>query len=112
MVDWVAHYDAIYATLGVTAQLTLTNTAADTFDLTVIDKTAGVEFGDILEVHTIKPAADVRMSELETHGLTRADVNGATLTFNGASWTVKTHALRPAPTGESAGELRMILVDE
>ncbi len=111
MTDWVAHYDAIYDALGVPATLTLTDTDGTSAELTVIDKTVGVEVGfNDVGVATIAPAADVRMSELAEKSLLAALFEGAALTMNGKDWTVESHEYRPAPTGEAGGELRLVLV--
>jgi hypothetical protein len=102
-------YDPIYARLGVPAVLDLGTDG--NIDLTVIDKTSGVEIGDGVIISTIAPAADVRMTELTANNLTRQDVNGAALTFNGKTWEVKSHVMRPGPGGEDQGEMRFILSD-
>lgn len=106
MVDWVAHYDRIYGRLGVAAVL---ETPQAILELTVIDKTAGVETGDGVSVSTVRPAAAVRMNELSVLGVAREHLIGAAISFNGGEWEVKSTAPRPSPAGESAGELYLIL---
>lgn len=105
--DWSAHYDAIYGQIGVDAHLISQSSAAEA-DLTVIDKTAGIEVLDGA-VLTVRPVAFVRMAELTANGLTRDDLNGASLTFNGKSWLVKLHQPHPSPAGEGNGEIKLIL---
>lgn len=111
MVDWASHYDAIYESLGVAAVITLTNTAADDFDVTVIDKTKGVDVGDGVTVSTIEPAAAIRVAELTGHGLTRQDMDGAAIEFNDVIWSVKYTKPMPSPAGEAQGELYLILAE-
>lgn len=109
MTDFAALlYGPIYSTLGVAAVLDLGSDGQVT--LTVIDKTAGADVGgDGLDVHSIKPAADVRVTELNDNDLERDDLNGKAITFNGSTWTVITHLIKPGPQGETSGEIRMVL---
>lgn len=100
-------YDPIYNALGVSAQLDLGTDGI--VPLTVIDKTAGIAVGDGVEVHTIKPACDARMVELLSVGVSFDELENAPITFNGKTWTVTHHELRPSPRGENDGELRMFL---
>lgn len=111
MVDWQVHYNTIYNTLGVDAVLTVQSTDG-TFDLTVIDKTGGIQVSDDPTVASIKPAAVVRAYELTGHGLNRDDLNGASISFNGASWDIKASMPRPSPAGEQNGEVYLILSDD
>jgi hypothetical protein len=111
MVDWRAHYDAIYTALGVAAVLTPIGTGIPVEDLTVIDKTAGVETGDGVTVSSIKPAAAMRYYELTAAGVTRAQLNGSTISFNGGSWIVRSTLPRPSPAGEPEGELYLVLTE-
>lgn len=109
MVDWTRHYDTIYRRLGVAAVLTTSGTDGDDYDVTVIDKTAGIAVGDGNEVVTIRPACDVRAVEFFAYGLGRDDLKGAAIAFNGKTWDLTHHELRPSPAGERAGELRLFL---
>ena len=109
MVDWAAHYDRIYAVLGVPAVLTRNLSDGGTAELTVIDKTAGIETGDGVTVSSVKPGAAVRIAELSAAGLVREDLHGAAIAFNGGSWEIKSSVPRPSPAGEAAGELYLIL---
>lgn len=117
MVDWVAHYDAIYRLLGVSAVLTIADSGT-TFDLTVIDKTAGVEVADgsasrnALPVSTIKPACALRVYELTANGVTLEQTQGAQIAFNGAAWRVENRMMRPSPGGEQQGEVWLILIED
>lgn len=108
MVDWSAHYDAIYSALGVVATLTL---AVDdsSYSLTALDKTGGIQVGDDASVASVKPAAVVRMYELAEQGVSRSQLGDSRLTINGVEWIIKSTLPRPAPTGEAAGELFLIL---
>lgn len=95
-VDWDEHFDAIYEAQGVPALLTCPPDGGD-FDLTVIDHTTGIEVGGEaggIVVHSIKPAADVRNSELTAKTIARENLDGARLTLDGTEWTVANHALR------------------
>lgn len=117
MVDWARHYDRIYERLGVPAVLTTAGTDGDDYDLTVIDKTTTFDAGEGYELQNVRPvevqsiraACDVRMAELAEREIARAAVDGATITFNGASWKVDHHGLRPSPAGEQNGEMRLFL---
>jgi hypothetical protein len=109
MVDWSAHYDAIYAALGVPAVLSVNTTDADEFDVTVIDKTKGVDVGDGVTVSTIAPAAAIRVSELTGYGLVRSQLDGAVIAFNGVTWRIQYSKPVPSPAGEAQGELYLIL---
>lgn len=106
--DWASLlYAPIYATLGVEAVLTVA-CGDPPMALTVIDKTApaAINFrsADVLD---IKPACMVRAADLAD--VDKAKLRDASITFNGNTWTVKSHELIPAPTGEGQGEIRLIL---
>jgi hypothetical protein len=96
--------DAIYRTnIGRGAVLSGLGTA-----ITVVDKTAGVDEPTLPQspgrVPTVQPAVCVRNAELALHGLVPANVIGRTLTFNGRTWKIISHRLRPGPGGEDVGE--------
>lgn len=117
LIDWQALLlDPLYASLGVSAVLTLAvDDSSDprSFDVVVIDKTAGVALGDHdAQVETLEPAACIRRSELTSNGLTPVDLDGASLAFNGSSWKVKGWPKRPVPSGAKEGELLLILGNE
>ena len=104
MIDFAAVLlDPIYATLGVPATLTLTDSRE--FDLTVIDKTSGVKVGENTEVATILPVAAIRYAELTGLGLNKDDAIDGTLTFNGFTWVIQAMRPDPNPSGERSGEL-------
>ncbi|RWF44294.1 MAG: hypothetical protein EOS65_02650 [Mesorhizobium sp.] len=109
---WDAHYSALYGSpLAVDAVLVLEDTDGTTIELRAIDKTvpSAINFrgADVLD---IKPSAMVRAVDL-------ADVDpralrGASVIFNGKTWTVRTHETVPAPTGEAYGQIRLIVSEE
>lgn len=108
MIDFAAVLlDPIYATLGVPATLTLTD--AREFDITVIDKTAGVKLGENIEVATIAPCAAIRYAELQSLGMNKDDIIDGTLEFNGFTWTIRSVRPDPNPSGEKSGELMAVL---
>jgi hypothetical protein len=114
MVDYSALlYDPVYAELGVLA--TLSAGTVGEIELTVIDKTrrksntTNTDSGGV-DVRSIGPAAAARMPELIAKGITRDDFKGAALTFNGRSWTVRTHELTGSPNGEDFGEVLLLLM--
>lgn len=109
MVDWAAHYDAIYGALGVDAVLTLADTDETEISLTAIDKTAGVVVEEGINVQSVKPGACVRMVELTDNDVTREDLTDAILELNGVTWRVMASHPRPSPAGEAKGEVLMIL---
>jgi hypothetical protein len=94
MSKWDTHFDAIYASDGVPAVLTLGNTDADAVELTVMDHTSGIEVADGFGVFSLKPVVDVRNSELSANAIDREDLDGASLTLDGTVWTIRTHGLR------------------
>jgi hypothetical protein len=82
--------------------------------LRVIDRTSGVEVteGSGIDVKTIRPAAVLRMRELNDLGLSRDDLEDAALDLNGKLWRVKATMPKPAPTGEADGELYLFLIED
>lgn len=108
MVNWVGHYDTLYAHLGVPATLVI---GATSHALTVIDKTAGVEIaeGGDLSVTTIAPACAVRTAELAGKGVALTALKSNRITFNGATWRIENRQTRPSPAGEMVGEVYLIL---
>lgn len=112
-VDWRRHFNAIYARLGVAAVMTTPGTGGDDHALKVIDKTVGIPVGvGGVEISSIRPACDVRAVEFFAAGLERADIKGSSITFNGKAWDIEHHEMRPAPTGEAQGEIRMFLSEQ
>jgi hypothetical protein len=108
MVDWSAHYDTIYAALGVAGTIEIADSDA-VFNVTLIDKTGGIQVSEDPSVASIKPAAVVRVYELASLGIARAFLTDGTVTLNGASFQITGTLPRPAPTGEAGGELFLIL---
>jgi hypothetical protein len=113
MIDWKSClYDPVYAILGVTATITPA-TAGSAVTLTVVDRTSGVEIGvGTGEMGTVRPAIIVRVPDLETAGLSRADLRRATVEMDGKTWRVESTTPRPSPVGESKGELYLILIED
>lgn len=107
-----ALYDPLYNSLGVAAQLLLPT--GETFELTVIDKTSGIEIGDGVQVATLLPAAAVRMAELREKNvpLKRLDEQGVRISFNNFTWEVPSYRLRPSPKGENDGEVYLLLSEK
>lgn len=110
MIDWNSLlYDPLFSTLGVPATLEVN---ASTYDVTVIDQTAGIEVdGGGLNAHSIKPVAEIRMAELADNSIDPTGLKDATLTFSGNAWTVKNTAPQPGPDGKGTGVLQLILVN-
>lgn len=108
MVDWSIHYNAIYDALGVTATI-IAPSSAGQIDVVAIDKTAGIAVADEVEVHSVRPAAVVRMAELIANSFDKVDLDGGSITLNGKTWRIKNHMPRPSPSGEDVGELYLFL---
>lgn len=105
-------YNPLYATFGVDAVIRCLY--SDAFPIRAIDCTSGIEVteGSGVDVKTIRPAAVVRMQELNERGLARDDLEDASLELNGKHWRVKATMPKPAPTGEADGELYLILIED
>ncbi|WP_291207074.1 hypothetical protein [Hyphomonas sp.] len=104
-------YAPIYEAFGVPARILCLYDAH--FEITVIDKTSGVEvFDGTASVKTIRPAAVMRVSELSALGLSQRDLEGVSIEFSGKIWRVKATMLKPAPTGEAGGELYLFLIED
>ena len=98
-------YAPVYAALGVDATLTV---AGVDYAIRAIDKTAGVQVGD-LGIETLAPAAAIRAADLAAFGLTSADLDDAVLTLAGADWRVTAARPLPSPGGEADGEYLLLL---
>jgi hypothetical protein len=100
--------DANYALLSVEAVLSVA--PDDVID--VIDKTDGIDLsmgsGDIT-VPTLVPGCCLRITDLVELGLSRGDLDDATITFNDQTWKIYNSMPRPTPNGESRGELLLLL---
>jgi len=99
----------LYTAFGVPAILTIDDSDATEADLTVIDKTGGVMVGDNVAIGTVEPGAILRLSDLLGVGLTRASLDEATIAFSGNVWRIVSHHPKPVPSGETAGEIVLIL---
>lgn len=107
--------DPLYATLGVAATLTVPSVTA-AMPVTAIDGTSGVviEQGK-LGLQTIKPVASLRMRELTGLGLVASQLKNGTISLrpgsaDQADWRIESYAIKPNPSGETAGEVQLILV--
>lgn len=109
------HYAGLYEAwedggLAVEAELTVgEGTNETTVSVMVVDKREGVEVdvGDGT-MNALRPAADVRLSELAEHDIATDDLRGGTLTLAGVTFKISTWHPRPGPAGHS-GEIRLIL---
>lgn len=99
-------YGPLYATWGVPATLTVGSTP---YPVTVIDQTAGVQLAGTTELETMRPAAAIRVSDLEAFGITAAQLDGQSISFNGNSWTIVAWRPKPSPNGEADGEYLLLL---
>lgn len=102
-------FEPVQTIFGDDAAVLATTGSAGSITLSAIDKTAGIEVAGGIDVQTILPAAVIRMAELIGKGVSRLDLDGATLTLNGKAWLVETHRLVPGPGGEAAGECLLLL---
>jgi hypothetical protein len=106
MVDYSALlYDPVYASeIGVPAAL-------NGIAITVIDDTRRkTQTSSGVEVRSVGPGAFARIPELAAKGIAREAYKGATLTFNGRDWTVRSYELTGSPNGEDFGEVRFLLM--
>ena len=65
-----------------------------------------------IDVRSIRPAAVLRLRELTELGLSRKDLEDATLDLNGNLWRVKATMPKPAATGEADVELYLFLMED
>jgi hypothetical protein len=108
MIDYSALlYDPSYSVFGVPATLT---TGPSAVNITVIDDLKPkVEASGSVQTRGVEPGAFARVPELNAMGIVIDDYIGATLAFNGRSWTVRNFDLIGNPNGEDAGEVRFLL---
>lgn len=108
--DWSATLlDPIYnSPIAVNAVLVLVD-GDPPVTLRVLDITAGASVGREVQMDTIRPAADVRATELASHGLSPEGLLDSTLTLSSKDWTVKSFIPLPSPDGEASGEYRLLL---
>lgn len=112
--DWKATLlDPIYRAMGIPAVLVLASTDATYTGLTVIDKTTGIEVGSggDLGISTIKPACAIRVEDLTSRSIDLIDLKGSQIAFNSKAWRIEHRVPRPLPSGESEGELLLILTE-
>ena len=106
-----AHFNAIYASLGVPA--TLASAGGSSGTITVIDRTQEYNSPGIISmVDTVNPMACVRAYELAAAGVALSDLPEGSITFNGKSWRIKSFRYRNSPTGETDGEVELRLLSE
>lgn len=110
MTIWDAHYDGLYAS-AIASVATLTTGDGEVYSLTVMDKTSGVLVEEGSGVQTIKPACDVRATELASKDIDRDTWNDSWITVNGKTRKVTHHEFRPSPVGEDHGEVRLFLTE-
>ena len=90
---------------------TLTPFDGEATSVTAIDRTAGVEVEDnTIGIKTIRPAADVRRSDLNAASIALKDLDGGTLTLNGTTWEISSTMENPTPFGTSDGLVTLLLV--
>jgi hypothetical protein len=109
MIDYSADlYDPVYEVIGVPA--TLSAGTAGEVTITVIDDTRRkTQASGSVEMRSVGPGAFARIPELTAKGIARDDCDGATLTFNGRTWIVRSHEACGSPNGEDLGEVRFLL---
>lgn len=108
-------YRPIFDRLGVAAKLTVDDRSFDTMPdgslLLALDKTTGVALaqqgGIVLE--TVTPIAELMVADLVALGLSRNQVDGATITLNGRTWGVISHKMNPSHSGELDGTIYLEL---
>lgn len=110
MTVWDDHFDAIYASLGVTAKLSPADDSGEV-EVTVVD--ASLRFDNELgsvSVPTVSPRVCVRVTELAKYSITRDILRKGTLTMGGQTWRIDNTAPRPGPVPGS-GEVMLVLVE-
>lgn len=105
---WDVHYNALYTSPIAVDAVLMVDCGDVPLSVRVIDKTnpAAINFKGV-DVLDIKPAAMVRATDLADIELSA--LRDASITFSGKDWTVRSHEIVPAPTGERKGEIRLIL---
>ena len=99
--------DPIYSVQGIAATLVL---GGASLDVTVIDRTAGMEIQQgPLDLPVTRPAAMIRRAELDAAGIAVPDVKGGALTFRGKTWEIANYERKPVPGG--SGQVLLILND-
>lgn len=106
--NYAAHFRTLYRLWGVDAELAIDS---NTYTVRVIDKTAGVEAVDMNGVATIRPAAQVRVSDLGAASIARGDLSGSMIEMNGKTWRIEGTAPMPTTRGEGQGQLLLYLFE-
>jgi hypothetical protein len=93
----------VYDAFGEPAGLTI---GSASYNVTVIDHTAGVEVEDGgIGLQTIRPAVDLRRSALAALGIAVADLVGGVVLLGATAWRIKTVI-------ENGLELRLIVMHD
>ena len=93
----------VYDAFGEPAVLTI---GSASYNVTVIDHTAGVEVEDSgIGLQTIRPAVDMRRSALTALGIAIADLPGGQVLLGTIAWRIKTVI-------ENGLELRLIVMQD
>ncbi len=103
-------YAPLYATLGVDA--VIRGIYFDSFPIRAMDMTSGIEVGDHVGVRSIQPVAVILAKAIADNGLSREDLEGATLELAAKLWRVKATMPKPSPVGEAQGEIYLILEED
>jgi hypothetical protein len=99
-------FDPIYTTLGVAGVIN----GVEGF--TVLDKTAGLEWGvKGPDVQTISCAAVVRAKELASLGVALGELENGSLEMNGTAWNIESYKYKPSPKGQGDGEIVLVLTE-
>lgn len=93
-----------YLAFGVPATLTVGGIGRA---ITAIDRTAGVAVLD--GVQTVDPSAAIRAADLAALGLTKGQLDDATLTLDGTAWRITSVQVQQSPAGASDGEYLLFL---
>ncbi|MBX9757211.1 MAG: hypothetical protein K2Y29_00430 [Beijerinckiaceae bacterium] len=113
MVNYSNLLAPLYRVYAVDVTLTPASTGAAAVTLSAIDKTRGVEVSlgrdASIAIPTMRPAAQIRATDLADAGLTRDDLRDATLVMNGKTWRVNRSMPKPTTQGEAEGQLWLIL---
>lgn len=115
-------YRPIFDRLAVSAVLIPASKDGQKFAFDVLDKTEGVALpqqgGMILE--TVKPSAELMMSDVLSKGLTRDDLSAGTIVIfppgvdtsdiaNGRTWQIISYRMNQSPSGEADGTVYLHL---
>ena len=78
--------------------------------MTVLDRTRGVELAELnTGMMTVRPAIELRASEVAINGLILADLSKAILTLGGRVWRVEAVQERQSPFGPEDGRILLVL---